>query len=91
MGRSMVITNQTGTKMRLRQLWWDWNPKRLRRLLSVKDGQINANLNLTSHYHREMLAAQKKLDHAEQMLDLAFRELRVLRYELGAKEDAEND
>jgi hypothetical protein len=87
----MVITNQTGTTMRLRQLWWDWNPKRLRRLLSLKDGQINCNANLASHYHREMLAAQKKLDQAEQMLDLAFRELRVLRYELGAKEDAEND
>ena len=87
----MVITNQTGTTMSLRELWWDWNPKRLRRILDMKDGQINSNYNLAAHYHREMLAAKKSLEQSEQMLDLAHRELKVLRYELQAKEDAQNE
>jgi hypothetical protein len=91
MGRSMVIANQTGTTMKLRQLWWDWNPARLRRLLATKDGQINANLNLALHYHRDMVAAKLSLDQANQMLDVVLREVRVLRYELEAKEDAQND
>jgi hypothetical protein len=91
MGRSMVVTNQTGTTMKLRQLWWDWNPARLRRLLATKDGQINANLNLALHYHRDMVAAKLSLDQANQMLDVVLREVRVLRYELEAKEDAQND
>ena len=76
--------------MSIRQVWWDWNPKRLRRLLAMKDGQINANLNLAHHYHRDMVAAKLSLDQANQMLDVALRELRVLRYELEAKEDANN-
>ena len=87
----MVITNQTGTTMSLRELWWDWNPKRLRKLISLRDDQIIANINLTSHYHREMLAMKESVTKSEQMLDLAHRELRVLRYELQAKEDAQNE
>jgi hypothetical protein len=87
----MVGTNQTGTTMRLRQLWSDWNPKRLRRLLSLKDGQINANANLAAHYHREMVSTKLSLDQANQMLDVVMRELKVLRYELEATEDAQNE
>ena len=87
----MVVTNQTGTTMSLRQLWWDWNPQRLRRLLSMKDGQIMANANLAAHYHREMLTLKKSLEQVNQMLDLAHRQVRVLQYELEAKEDASND
>lgn len=87
MGRSMVIPNQTGTTMSLRELWWDWNPKRLRKLISLRDDQIIANINLNSHYHREMLAMKESLTKSEQMLDLAHRELRVLRYELQTKEE----
>ena len=87
----MVITNQTGTTMRLRQLWWDWNPKRLRRLLSMKDGQINANANLAARYYQEMFAAKLSLDKANEMLDVVMKELKVLRYELEATEDAQND
>jgi hypothetical protein len=87
----MVSTNQTGTTMRLRQLWSDWNPKRLRRLLSLKDGQINANANLAAHYHREMVSAKLSLDQANQMLDVVMRELKVLRYELETTEDAQNE
>jgi hypothetical protein len=87
----MVITNQTGTTMRLRQLWWDWNPKRLRRLLSMKDDQINASANLAARYYQDMLAAKLSLDKANQMLDVVMRELKVLRYELEATEDTQND
>ncbi len=77
--------------MKLRQLWWDWNPARLRRLLATKDGQINANANLAGHYHRDLVAAKLSLDQANQMLDVVLREVRVLRYELEASEDAQND
>jgi hypothetical protein len=77
--------------MSLRQLWWDWNPVRLRRLLAMKDGQINANLNLTARYYQDMLTAKLSLDKANQMLDVVMRELKVLRYELEATEDAQND
>ena len=87
----MVGTNQSRTTMSLRELWWDWNPKRLRRLIDLRDNQILANINLTSHYHREMLAMKENLAKSEQMLDLAHRELKVLRYELQAKEDAQNE
>jgi hypothetical protein len=48
--------------MSIKQLWWDWNPKRLQRLLSMKDGQIMANANLAAHYHREMLEAKRQID-----------------------------
>jgi hypothetical protein len=48
--------------MSIRQLWWDWNPKRLRRLLSMKDGQINANANLAANYHQQLLEAKKEID-----------------------------
>jgi hypothetical protein len=77
--------------MKLRQLWWDWNPVRLRRLLAMKDGQINANLNLTARYYQDMLTAKLSLDKANEMLDVVMRELKVLRYELEATEDAQND
>jgi hypothetical protein len=87
----MVIANQIGTTMRLRQLWWDWNPKRLRRLLSMKDGQINASANLAARYYQDMLAAKLSLNQANQMLDVVMRELKVLRYELEATEDTQND
>jgi hypothetical protein len=90
-GFTLVIANPTGTTMRLRQLWWDWNPVRLRRLLAMKDGQINANLNLTARYYQDMLTAKLSLDKANQMLDVVMRELKVLRYELEATEDAQND
>ena len=77
--------------MRLRQLWWDWNPKRLRRLLSMKDDQINASANLAARYYQDMLGAKLSLDKANQMLDVVMRELKVLRYELEATEDTQND
>jgi hypothetical protein len=91
MGFTLVIANPTGTTMKLRQLWWDWNPVRLRRLLAMKDGQINANLNLTARYYQDMLTAKLSLDKTNQMLDVVMRELKVLRYELEATEDAQND
>jgi hypothetical protein len=38
-----------------------------------------------------MLTAKISLDKANQMLDVVMRELKVLRYELEATEDAQND
>ena len=58
----MVITNKTGTTMRLRQLWLDWNPKRLRRLLVFKNAQIDANANLAANYYQQLLQARKEID-----------------------------
>jgi hypothetical protein len=77
--------------MSIKQLWWNWNPKRLQRLLNMKDGQINANANLAANYHQDMVAAKLSLDQANQMLDVVLREVRVHRYELEVKEDAQND
>ena len=76
--------------MSIKQLWWDWNPKRLRSLLAMKDSQIMANANLAAHYHREMLTLKKSVEQVNQMLDLAHRQVRILQYELEAKEDANN-
>ena len=50
-----------------------------------------ANAKLADHYHRDLHAAKKSLDQANQMLDVVLREVRVLRYELEAKEEAENE
>ncbi len=50
-----------------------------------------ANAKLADHYHRDLLAAKLSLDQANQMLDVVLREVRVLRYELEAKEEAENE
>jgi hypothetical protein len=38
-----------------------------------------------------MLTAKLSLDKANQMLDVVMRELKVLRYELEATEDAQSD
>ena len=75
----------------VKSYWRAWNPARLRSLLAMKEGQIMANAKLADHYHRDLLAAKKSLDQANQMLDVVLREVRVLRYELEAKEDAQND
>jgi hypothetical protein len=91
MGLKMVITDQTGTTMSLRQLWWDWNPVRLRRLMRLNETQILANINLANLYHCDLVATKKVLEQTNQMLDLAHKELRVLRYELEAKKEAENE
>ena len=40
--------------MRLREVWRDWNPKRLRRLLKQAQGAIDANANGWANTHREL-------------------------------------
>lgn len=77
--------------MRVRQLWQEWNPKRLRRRLDMKDSQIHANANLAANYYQSMVVAKLTLDKANEMLDVVLREVKVLRYELEAKEDANNE
>jgi hypothetical protein len=50
---------------KLRMTWWDWNPKRLRRLLAIKDGQIRANQNGWANTHLEVLALKKQVSQLE--------------------------
>jgi hypothetical protein len=57
----------------------------------MKDDQINASANLAARYYQDMLGAKLSLDKANQMLDVVMRELKVLRYELEATEDTQND
>ncbi len=47
--------------MRLRELWWDWNPKRLRRLLKQATSAIDANANGWANTHQELLQVKKEL------------------------------
>ncbi len=46
---------------RLRQLWWDWNPKRLRRLLKQATSATDANAYGWSNTHQELLQLKKEL------------------------------
>ena len=50
------------TMIRLREFLWDWNPKRLRRLLKQAVGAIDANANGWSNTHHELLKVQNELD-----------------------------
>ena len=42
-------------EMRLRKLWWDWNPKRLRRLLKQAKLATDNNANGWSNTHLELI------------------------------------
>jgi hypothetical protein len=54
--------------IRLRELWWDWNPKRLRRLLKQAKGAIDANANGWSNTHQELLQVKEELVLAHEAL-----------------------
>jgi len=56
--------------MRFRELWWDWNPKRLRRLLNQAKGAIDANANGWANTHQELLEVKHELKLAQQALVL---------------------
>ncbi len=47
--------------MRLREWWWDWNPKRLRRLLKQAKSATEANANGWANCHQELLQVKKEL------------------------------
>ena len=85
MGCNMVPASRTGTTMSLRQLCWEWNPRRLRRLLKQAQGQIDANIHLTSNYFEQMRTAQKRADHADQLANIRGQHIEALEFELEAR------
>lgn len=71
--------------MNLRQLWWEWNPRRLRRLLKQSKGAVDANANLCSNYFDQMRTAQKRADHADQLANIRGQRIEALELELEAR------
>ena len=71
--------------MKLRELCWGWNPRRLRRLLKQAQGQIDANIHLTSNYFEQMRAAQKRADYADQLANIRGQHIEALEFELEAR------
>ena len=71
--------------MSVRELWWEWNPRRLRRLLKQAQGQIDANIHLTSNYFEQMRAAQKRADYAEKLANIRAQQIEGLEFELEAR------
>ena len=71
--------------MRLRELCWGWNPRRLRRLLKQAQGQIDANIHLTANYFQQMRTAQKRADHADQLANIRGQHNEALALELEAR------
>ena len=54
--------------MRLRELWWDWNPKRLQRLLKQAKLATENNANGWSNTHQELLQIKIELQKAHEAL-----------------------
>lgn len=71
--------------MSLRELWWQWNPRRLRRLLKQAQGQIDANINLNANYFDQIRAAQKRADYADQLANIRGQRIEALEFELEAR------
>jgi hypothetical protein len=71
--------------MSLRQLWWEWNPRRLRRLLKQAQGQLDANINLNANYFDQMRAAQKRADYADQLANIRGQHIEGIEFELEAR------
>ena len=71
--------------MNLRQLWWEWNPRRLRRLLKQAQGQLDANINLNANYFDQMRAAQKRADYSDQLANIRAQHIEGLEFELEAR------
>jgi hypothetical protein len=71
--------------MSLRELWWEWNPRRLRRLLKQSKGAVDANANLCSNYFDQMRTAQKRADHSDQLANIRGQRIEALEFELEAR------
>jgi len=54
--------------MTLRELWWDWNPKRLRRLLKQARSAIDANANGWANTHQELVQLKDELRQTRKAL-----------------------
>jgi hypothetical protein len=55
-------------EMTLRELWWDWNPKRLRRLLKQARSAIDANANGWANTHQELVQLKDELRQTRKAL-----------------------
>ena len=51
--------------LELRELWWDWNPKRLRRLLKQAKNATDTNAYGWLNTHEELLQIKSQLKFAE--------------------------
>ena len=71
--------------MSLRQLWWEWNPRRLRRLLKQAQDQLDTNINLNANYFDQMRAAQKRADYSDQLANIRAQHIEALEFELEAR------
>jgi hypothetical protein len=71
--------------MRLRELWWEWNPRRLQRLLKISKGAVDANANLCSNYFNQMRTAEKNRHQAEQLTIVLSQRIEALEQELEAR------
>jgi len=49
----------------MRQFLWDWNPKRLRRLLAQAKNATDANAYGWANTHRELLELRKECAHLQ--------------------------
>jgi hypothetical protein len=85
MGLDMVAASRTGTTMSVRELWWEWNPRRLRRLLKQAQAQLDANINLNANYFDQMRAAQKRADFADKLTNVYAQQIEGLEFELEAR------
>ena len=71
--------------MSLRELWWEWNPRRLRRLLRQAQAQLDANINLNANFFDQMRAAQKRADFADKLTNVYAQQIEGLEFELEAR------
>ena len=85
MGCNLVPASRTGQAMSVRQLWWEWNPRRLRRLLKQAQDQLDANINLNANYFDQMRAAQKRADFADKLANVYAQQIQGLEFELEAR------
>ena len=57
--------------MRLRELWWDWNPKRLRRLLKQAKIATDNNAYGWANTQQELVKLKKELQETQDTLNLS--------------------
>jgi len=55
--------------LEFRELWWDWNPKRLRRLLKQAKLATDNNAYGWSNTHKELLELKCQLEVAEYYIE----------------------
>ena len=64
---------------RIRKAVWNWNPVRLRRLLALRDSQIQNTQNGWGNTHHELLEAKEKIGELKAEIEQYKRALIVER------------